>query len=48
VLLNVGKSPELENLRSDPRWAQLPTEAGISEQQLAAIPFEVTLPGQNW
>jgi len=44
VLLNAMKSPELESLRSDPRWEQLLTRAGVSEQQLAAIPFEVVLP----
>jgi hypothetical protein len=29
---------------SDPRWEQMLTEAGVSEQQLVAIPFEVDLP----
>jgi len=36
--------PLLENLHNDQRWQPLLAEAGVSDEQLAAIKFEVELP----
>lgn len=36
--------PLYDNLRRDPRWEQFLARAGVSDAQLAAIPFQVTLP----
>ncbi len=44
ALLFTRDSPEVAILHDDPRWEAMLTEAGISEQQLAEIEFEVTLP----
>ena len=44
ALLNSRHSPEYDFIRSDPRWQELLTKAGLSEEQLAAIDFEFQLP----
>jgi TolB-like protein/Tfp pilus assembly protein PilF len=44
VLLNARYSRELENLRRDPRWEEMLTNAGLSKQQLSTIEFEFKLP----
>ena len=36
--------PLYDNLRSDPRWQRFLVKVGVSDGQLAAIPFEITLP----
>jgi hypothetical protein len=33
-----------DNLRADPRWQQFLIKVGASDAELAAIPFEITLP----
>lgn len=38
--------PLLQSLANDPRWLPLLESIGMSPEQLAAIEFEVTLPGQ--
>ena len=44
-ILTVSRhAPELDSLREDPRWGELLANVGFSEQQLAAIEFEVGLP----
>jgi TolB-like protein/Tfp pilus assembly protein PilF len=47
ALMNSWYAPEYKFLHQDPRWDDLLASAGISEQQLAAIPFEVILPRQD-
>jgi hypothetical protein len=39
--------PLLANLRSDPRWPQMFARAGLSDEQLTAIAFDVALPGSG-
>jgi tetratricopeptide (TPR) repeat protein len=36
--------PLYDNLRPDPRWQQFLVKVGVSDAQLAAIPFDITLP----
>jgi adenylate cyclase len=43
-LMNLKFAPELTELRADPRWRALLADHGISQDQLAAIEFEVNLP----
>jgi hypothetical protein len=33
-----------DNLRDDPRWPKFLEKVGVSDEQLAAIPFTMTLP----
>ena len=44
ALMTTWYAPEYEILDGDPRWKKLLTSAGLSQQQLAAIDFEFTLP----
>ncbi len=46
-LSEVVTQPEFKNLHADPRWSALLTGIGKSPEQLAAIEFEVTLPGDR-
>ena len=36
--------PVFESLHSDPRWQGLLEQAGLSDEQLAAIDLEIPLP----
>ena len=44
ALMTTWYAPEYEILDGDPRWKKLLTSVGLSQQQLAAIDFEFTLP----
>jgi len=44
ALMTTWYAPEYEILDGDPRWKKLLTSAGLSQQQLAAIDFDFTLP----
>jgi TolB-like protein/Tfp pilus assembly protein PilF len=44
-LFTVLVQPGFVNLHNDPRWLPLLTKLGLAPEQLAAIKFDVTLPG---
>ncbi len=46
ALMHSWYEPEFGILHGDPRWEKILTSAGLSQQQLAAIKFEFTLPEQ--
>jgi TolB-like protein/Tfp pilus assembly protein PilF len=43
-LSQINTEPIIEKLHSDPRWVPFMEKIGMSDEQLAAIEFEVTLP----
>lgn len=44
-LTQINTEPIIENLYSDPRWLPFMERIGMSDDQLGAVEFEVTLPG---
>lgn len=49
-LITVGltvRGPFFRRLHSDPRWESFRQKLGVSEQQLAALPFDVSLPNRQ-
>ena len=43
-LTQISTEPIIANLHSDPRWEPFMQRIGMSDDQLAAIDFDVTLP----
>ncbi len=44
-LSDIATTPEFDNIHGDPRWLPFLESIGMSAEQLAAIEFEVSIPG---
>jgi tetratricopeptide (TPR) repeat protein len=44
AILNARHAPEYDFIHDDPRWQELLTKAGLSEEQVASIEFDFQLP----
>ena len=46
-LSDVAFEPFFDNVRKNPRWLPMLRKLGIAPEQLAAIKFDVKIPGQS-